>query len=117
MIRDLHVTQSTTLDSSGRGTISVGPNYYNERWEVVSIAVTSEPTTKIPSVHLFKGTVMLGYTFGGNNDTGSIGATMFAGEKLTAYWGYPQLNGRIGDPGIQVTITLYGKQYIGEETP
>ena len=107
----LTVTATVTLNGSGAGTASTGPQFPRESWDVAVASVgaatnAAEATCKIyagpPAAPLF----IDGTTWGSTGDsTSNFSAPVYLGSAVIATW-------TGGDPGAIATLTVTGTRRI-----
>jgi len=102
-----------TLDGSGNGIASLGPQIVREHWQPSSASVSVATNVKEAQCSVFMGTVANAGTFLGQTATGSTGDTcgfsgqdMQTGMKIFAQW-------KGGDPGAVATVVINGTYTIG----
>lgn len=108
----LAVSASVTLDGSGNGTVTLGPQLPGVAWSPSSCAVLVQPVsaTVVSQFQLYNGPAQPGNFIGGtytgdSNSTGLTVPPMYAGAVLTGVWSG-------GNPGATATMTLTGTQAI-----
>ena len=96
-------TYTTKLDASGNGSISFGPNRQRQRWvPPLTIGVTTSGTVNEPVAQVFQGSVSVGSTYTGNQDSTDLPAvTLYAGQTLRVVW-------TGGDAGAIATASVTG---------
>lgn len=109
---------SVTLNGSGGGTASLGPQHVREHFQVDSASVSVAPLPgnsaplKQASCSIYVGTSVNASTFFGNSITGSTGDTcsvstdIQTGQLVFAVWAG-------GDAGAVATMSLNGQRTIG----
>lgn len=101
-----------TLDGSGNGIASIGPQRVREHWQLNSVSVSVATNTKEAQCSVYMGTVIgpstfFGQTFtGSTGDTCGIGQDMQTGMRIFAKW-------TGGDPGSVATVIANGTYSIG----
>ena len=104
-----------TLDGSGNGVASLGPQRVREHWQPNSASVSVTTNVNEAQCSIFMGTVANSSTFLGQTATGSTGDTcgfaggaqdMQPGMKIFAVW-------KGGDPGSVATVVVNGTYSIG----
>lgn len=108
---DVPLTQvvTTILDSTGGGSVQLGPHYPGRQWQVSTVTVTTSTNAQIPTCRIFLGAVnavFLGGTENGSRDSMGPDCILTQGQILTAVW----MN---GDVGAVATMTLYGTEKRG----
>lgn len=112
----LNEANNVTLDGSGNGTTSLGPNV-GEEWTVSNVAIRTSTATvstaPVPSCDIFVGAApivqfLVDGTFSGNlNSTDAAAASpLTAGQKVWAKWSN-------GDPGSVATLSINGTSQTG----
>lgn len=112
----LNESDNVTLDGSGNGTTSLGPNV-GEEWTVSNVAIRTSTATvsaaAVPSCEVFVGAAPLSQflvdgTFSGNlNSTdAAASSSLTAGNKVWAKWSN-------GDPGSVATLSINGTVQTG----
>lgn len=113
----LDTSVSVTLDGSGNGQVSIGPQIVREHWQPSSIAVgagvSADQLVKDAQCVLYWGTTAgKGGTFISQTATGSSGDTCGWGQDtptgylFTAIWSG-------GDPGVSHTMHITGQRTVG----
>lgn len=104
---------TVTLDGSGNGIASLGPQRVREHWQPTSASVSVATNTKEAQCSIFMGTVANPSTFLGQTIQGSTGDTCgFAGQDMqTGMKIFAQWKG--GDPGSVATVVVNGTYSIG----
>jgi hypothetical protein len=105
-------TVSVTLDGSGNGTASTGPQITNEAWNVATAAV-SVATAAAESVcktyaggAVSAGTFIDGTTWGSTGDsTSQFSSPVYPGQQVFAVWAG-------GDPGAAATLVVQGTRQV-----
>jgi hypothetical protein len=103
-----------TLDSSGAGTVRLGPRAHGQTWHPRIASVATSTAIKSPTCKLYIGgrtlnsSILLDGTYTGEqNATDAItGSELRLGTYVWAVWSG-------GDAGAQATLTLTGTQEIG----
>lgn len=92
---------SVTLNGSGAGSVSFGPNRIGQRWVgPMTIAVNTSTATLIPTATVKLGTTSLGTTYVGSADSNDVpNVTVHVGQKITVAWSG-------GDAGAVATASL-----------
>lgn len=104
----LNVSGSVTLNGSGSGTVSLGPNV-GQRWSNITASIqVSQPVTNEPMCSLYMGAAATSdnlidgtYTGSLNSSTNTSNRPLTAGQKIFAVWSG-------GDAGSRATLTLTG---------
>ena len=105
----LDTSASVTLDASGNGTASTGPQVA-EYWDGLSVAVSVATAAAEAGCSLYLGSGLSAGELLGQTATGSSGDTyqeasgdllVQLGQKLTAVW-------KGGDPGALATMSVFG---------
>lgn len=106
----LDVAASVVLDSSGNGTVTIGPQRLLQTWVPNNAAVNVTSNTKEPTVNLYLGPArpanLLAASYTGSNDSTPLDVTLRSGNFLTAVWAG-------GDVGARATLSLYGEILVG----
>lgn len=92
---------SVTLNGSGAGSVSFGPNRIGQRWVgPMTIAVNTSTANLVPTAKATMGTVSLGTSYTGSADSDEItNVTVHVGQKITVAW-------TGGDPGAVATASV-----------
>lgn len=92
---------STTLDASGNGSVTFGPNRIGQSWVgPMTIAVRTSTANKIPYSEAFLSGTSLGSTYVGSGDSNDIpNVTVHVGQAIRVAW-------TGGDPGAVATASL-----------
>lgn len=107
----LHIGKTTTLDASGGGTVSLGPESApgTSAWHVTGVIVqTNRPNVApIPRVQLYRDTAIpensIGLCPNGSFSPGVADEIIPNGSKIVCVW----TGGQVGD---QATLTLNGER-------
>jgi hypothetical protein len=103
---------STTLNGSGNGSVTLGPQIVKEHWQVDSATVSVSTNTIESQCSVFLGTTPVSSTLygetqsGSTGDTCAIGQDIQSGQLVIAKWVG-------GDAGSVATMTLTGSRTIG----
>jgi hypothetical protein len=99
----LSETASVVLNSSGNGTVNMGPTRLGQTWRPTIVAVSTSTATKVPIADVKQGNTDLGSTFSGSNDSNALtGITVYPGQHLTITW-------TGGDVGAVATASVSGE--------
>jgi len=105
----LNEAKSVVLDSSGNGTVKIGPAKASERWRVRTVAVSTSTAVKVPVASVYTGFLapgnLLGGTYTGSNDSDDVDVTLGPGSFLTVAW-------QGGDAGATATVSVYGDRLV-----
>lgn len=110
--RPLRDFRSVTLDASGSGSVTFGPQRPNTQWVVTRISTTVSTNVLESTLNVYRGTANAGSfitgTFSGSNDTDSAvnDNPLYPGEFYTAVW-------TGGDVGARATIAFNGEEITG----
>lgn len=99
-VNQLDAFKSVTLDANGNGTLTLGPKNLGQTWQVSTVAVTGN-SASTPSATVSLGSISLGGTYAGNNDSDNVNVTVWPGQTLTYKW-------TGGTPGAVQTGYAYG---------
>jgi len=103
---------SVTLNASGNGTVTLGPQIAKEHWQVASATVSVTTNVKESACSVFLGTTPVSSTLYGQTETGSTGDTCTIGQDIqSGQLVIAQWTG--GDVGSVATMTLTGTRTIG----
>jgi hypothetical protein len=103
---------SITLNASGNGTVTLGPQIAKEHWQVASATVSVSTNVKESQCSVFLGTTPVSSTLYGQTETGSTGDTCTIGQDIqSGQLVIAQWTG--GDVGSVATMTLTGERTIG----
>jgi hypothetical protein len=98
-----------TLDSSGNGTVTIGPTNPYQKWNVSAVNVNVDKQTDTPQFQLYQGNGPnvngLGGTYNGNQNSTSVDVVLYPGQKLCGVW-------TGGTPGAIATMTLNGTMEV-----
>lgn len=99
-------TKSVVLDSSGNGTVKLGPTSSGQSWHITRASVQVSSNTKEPTANLWLGnkTKFISGSYTGSNDTDN---------ELNEYLngsGYIMCIWTGGDAGATATLTIAGEQ-------
>jgi hypothetical protein len=99
----LSETYTTTLDSSGNGSVVFGPTRQRQKWiPPLTVAVSTSTSVKMPTAQLFLGNQPQGGTYTGAQDADDLPAlTLYAGQQLKVVWSG-------GDAGAIASATITG---------
>lgn len=104
----LSVPASVTLDASGAGEVTVGPDAGPPVWHITKVVVsTSRPgQAPVPRFQLLdeQGRVR-GQTYDGSYDESDFDLILTRGQHLTGQW-------TGGNSGDQATMWLYGERLM-----
>jgi hypothetical protein len=92
---------NTVLDANGNGSVTLSPHTSRQVWQVTNIAVSGSSVTKIPISNAYLGTLQLGGTYSGTNDSDNVTATVWPGQSIRVTW-------TGGDPGASAAAYVYG---------
>lgn len=92
---------SCTLDSSGNGSVNLGPTSTRTYWDVTTVAVQGTSVNPIPTASVFLGSTNLGSTWSGTLDSDNVDVRVWPGQQLTVKWSG-------GTPGASATAYAYG---------
>ena len=111
--RRLRDSRNVTLNGSGVGSVTFGPQRPNTRYVINTVSVIGPTMTSLAEARVYFGTAeqsnFISGTFVGNNDTDSaIDEELYPGEFLTVKW-------TGGDSGAQVTATFRGREIVGDD--
>jgi hypothetical protein len=99
-----------TLDSSGNGTVKLGPRRLTQIWNVTNIAVAVSTNVLEATATTYLGAVAapnsLGGTYSGSGDANSTDVTLRAGQFISCRW-------TGGDAGAVATLSVYGTYTLG----
>ena len=102
----LNEAASVLLDSSGNGSLRIGPQKTGVRWKVANVAVFTSTANKVPVAKVFLGPEspnnLLGGSFSGSNDSFGPDVNLGPGQFITVKW-------EGGDSGATATASLYGE--------
>jgi hypothetical protein len=107
----LTVSASVTLNGSGAGTASIGPQFPRESWDVsvasVSVSTnTAEAQCKVSQGAYAGQTFVDGTTWGSTGDsTSNFSAPVYLGSQVFAVW-------TGGDAGATATLVVTGTRRI-----
>lgn len=105
----LSVSASTTLDSSGNGTVSAGPQSSGEIWEAGFTAGVRTQETAVTSesqCRVFCGTRFIGTTtWGSTGDASTNTPQVSVGQLVEAQW-------TGGDAGATAVLDLTGTRQV-----
>lgn len=92
---------SVTLDGTGAGSVSFGPNRIGQSWTgPMTIAVNTSSANLVTTARVTMGSVSLGTSYTGSADSDEISSvTVHVGQKITVAW-------TGGDPGAVATASL-----------
>jgi len=103
-------SKSATLDSSGNGTVRIGPSRISETWTVTNLSVATSTNNKVSRAYVYLGTEspggLLGGTENGSRDQMGPDQVLYTGQFLTVVW-------RGGDAGATATVTVTGTRTAG----
>ena len=103
---------STILDNNGNGSVSLGPVYVREHFQVTSASVQVSTANKEAQCSVYVGSTIISNTFFGTTQTGSTGDTCAIGQDIqTGQQVFAVWTG--GDAGSTATMTLNGTRTIG----
>jgi hypothetical protein len=95
---------SVTIDATGKGTVSLGPSRYGEKWEVSLLSVQNTGALN-PEISVYRDmaspTSFVESTRNGNSDSSDTKYSLRAGERLVV-----QTVG--GSVGSTTTVTVSG---------
>ena len=107
------LSAQVTLDGSGNGQVSIGPQIPGVSWTITGVAVlvNNGVATNIPEFFLYNGAAQPGNflsgSYTGNNDADSeLNVILYPGQVLTGVW-------TGGDPGKTAVLSVTGTQAIG----
>lgn len=99
---------TVTLDGSGNGTVSTGPQVPGESWPppyTVSVKASTNTAEALCSVTV-AGQFLATTTWGSTGDSNSDGAlTLYPGTEVQAVW-------TGGDPGATASLTVTGTRQV-----
>jgi hypothetical protein len=105
--RPLRDFRTVTLNGSGTGTVSFGPQRANTFWTINSISVTVSSNVAEPTASIYRGTPNVGSlvtaTYSGSQDTDSNvnDNPLYPGEVYSCQW-------TNGDPSATATVSFTG---------
>ena len=110
--RQLIDSRTVTLNTSGVGEITFGPQRPNTRWQINRITVSTSTNKREPIARIYKGTIndgtLISGTYSGSNDTDdAVNRILWPGEYFTCQW-------TRGDSQATAIVTFYGIEYVGE---
>lgn len=102
----IDVTKTVTLDSSGSGTVKIGPTSSGQTWRITRASVQTSTAVKVPQALLYQGnkTTFISGTVSGSNDTDDALNVLLTGS------GYIMCVWTGGDAGAVATLTVAGEQ-------
>ena len=115
MERPLSVSRSTTFDSTGNASVSMGPATYGEKWTINRMVVSSTcPDTTPTQFRSYRNVVqdstMMDSTYNGNNDSSDTSISLGTLETIIGVWTQ-------GISGATATMIIYGTYDDGRRTP
>lgn len=103
-------SRNVVLNSSGDGTVRIGPTRISETWTVTSLSVATSTNNKIPRAYVYVGTEspggLLGGTENGSRDQMGPDQVLYTSQFLTVAW-------KGGDAGAAATVTVTGTRTVG----
>jgi hypothetical protein len=102
---------SVTLNGSGNGTVSVGPNVPGVIWFPSTAAVSTSTGTNVPLAFLYQGisasaSSLISATYTGSADSTDLPSQpMYSGTQLICKW-------TGGDAGAVATLSVFGTMQI-----
>lgn len=103
---------SVQLDNNGNGSVSLGPVFVHEHFQVASASVQVSTNNKEAQCSVYVGSTIISNTFYGTTQTGSTGDTCAIGQDIqTGQQVFAVWSG--GDSNAIATMTLNGTRSIG----
>ena len=98
----LAVTQGTFLNASGNGSISLGPSWNGEEWDVTSSSINNSDSSTLPQIKLAYngGSVQIDASKLGGFNTSGIPYNLKAGQFVTATW-----TGGVANSFVSLSLT------------